>query len=192
VILAHTMRACRGLWPNRNPLRRTLDRVEAAVVGGLVIAFLAGAPTAALAAGHIASSISSRTAHAEQAAWHRVPARLLLAATPAAGYHYDQVPAWWASPDGAWHVDFVSAPSGTSAGGTVMVWVDAAGRLTGPPLQPRQIWVRTILAAALAPVVLGFILVCVGWVAYRVLDRRRLAAWAAEWRATGPQWTGRP
>jgi hypothetical protein len=161
-------------------------------VGGLVIAFLAGAPTAALTAGRIASGISSRTAHAEQAAWHRVPARLLPAAAPATGYLYDQVPAWWTSPDGARHVGMISAPWGTRVSGTVMIWVDAAGGPTGPPLQPRQIWLRTVLAAALAPVFLGFILLCVGWVAYRVLGRRRLAAWDADWRVTEPQWTGRP
>ena len=45
-------RAVRGLWPDRNPLRRTMDRVEAMVAGGLVVAFLAGAPLAAVAAGH--------------------------------------------------------------------------------------------------------------------------------------------
>ena len=192
MILALTMRACRGLWPNRNPLGRTVDRVEAAVVGGLVIAFLAGAPTAALVAGHITSSISSHTARTEQAAWHRVPARLLLPAVPASGYHYDQVPARWTSPDGAWHAGMISAPSGARVGGMVMIWVDAAGRLTGSPLQPQQIWMRTVLAAALAPVLLGFIVLCVGWVAYRVLSRRRLAAWDADWQATEPQWTGRP
>ena len=29
-----------------------------------------------------------------------------------------------------------------------------------------------------------------GVLARRVLDRRRLRAWEAEWRASGPQWSG--
>jgi len=64
----------RGLWPDRNPLWRAMDRVEAMIVGGLVAAFLAGAPLAAVAAGHAAYGIASRTAHAQQATWRQVPA----------------------------------------------------------------------------------------------------------------------
>jgi hypothetical protein len=60
-------RAVRGLWPDRNPLRRTMDRAEAIIMGGLIVAFLAGAPLAAVAAGHAACSLGSRTAHAQQA-----------------------------------------------------------------------------------------------------------------------------
>jgi hypothetical protein len=29
-----------------------------------------------------------------------------------------------------------------------------------------------------------------GMLARRALDRRRLRAWEAEWRASGPQWSG--
>ena len=42
--MARAARTVRGLWPDRNPLRRTLDRIEAAIAGGLAVAFLAGAP----------------------------------------------------------------------------------------------------------------------------------------------------
>jgi hypothetical protein len=68
VVAARAVRAVRGLWPDRNPLRRTLDRVEAVVVGGLAVAFLAGAPLAAVTAGHLAYSAASRTAYTQRAA----------------------------------------------------------------------------------------------------------------------------
>jgi hypothetical protein len=71
----------------------------------------------------------------------------------------------------------------------VRVWVDAAGQLTGPPLQLLQVHGQAVLAAILAPVVLGLVLLCTGQLAHYLLGRRRLAAWGAEWRATGPQWT---
>jgi hypothetical protein len=51
-----------------------MDRVEAIIVGGLVVAFLAGAPPAAIAAGHGVYSAGSRTAHAQQPTWRQVPA----------------------------------------------------------------------------------------------------------------------
>jgi hypothetical protein len=70
-----------------------------------------------------------------------------------------------------------------------MVWVDATGRPTDPPLRRYQVRGQAVLAAVLAPVVLGLILLCTGQLAHAMLTRRRLAAWEADWRATGPQWS---
>jgi hypothetical protein len=188
---ARAVRLVRGLWPDRNPLRRAVDRVEAAAVAGLAVAFLAGAPVAALAAGHFAYSMGSRTASAQQAAWHRAPA-VLLAAVPAGGSDDNQVPASWTAPDGTRRTGPVPAPPGARAGRTVMVWMDAAGRLTGTPLRLSQVWGLVVLATGLAPLAVGLIVLCAGQLAHHALDRRRLAAWDADWWATEPQWTRRP
>jgi hypothetical protein len=189
-VAAWAMRVVRGLWPDRNPLRRTLDRVEGVVVGGLVVAFLAGAPLAAIAAWQIAYGIGAHTVRAQEASWHRVSA-VLLAAAPTYGYSGYQplARARWTAPDGVRRTGAVPAPPGTPARRTVRVWVDAAGRLTGPPLQPRQVRGQAVMAAVLSPVVLGEVLLCAGQLVHYLLGRRRLAAWEADWRATGPQWT---
>jgi hypothetical protein len=71
----------------------------------------------------------------------------------------------------------------------VRVWVGAAGRLTGPPLLPSQVTGQAFLAAVLAPILFGEVLLVAGQLAHYLLGRRRLAAWDAEWRATGPQWS---
>ena len=116
-------RVVRALWPDRNPLRRTLDRVEAAVVYGLVVAFLAAAPLAALIAGRFAYSVGSRAVHAQQAAWHRVPA-VLLTAVPTAGdgFYEATAPASWKAPDGTRLDRHDPVPSGTPrVGHTVTV-----------------------------------------------------------------------
>ena len=192
VVAARAARAVRGLWPDRNPLRRTLDRVEAVVVGGLAVAFLAGAPLAAVVAGHAAYSIGSRTAHAQQAAWHQVPG-VLLATAPVSGYgHYQAtVLARWTAPNGTRHTGTIPVPPGARAGRTVMVWVDTAGRLTGPPLQLSQVRGQAALATMLTPIAVGFILLCTGALVHAVLGRQRLAAWDADWETTEPQWTRR-
>ena len=65
----------------------------------------------------------------------------------------------------------------------------AAGGLTGPPAQPLQVRDLAALAAIVAPVVLGLMLLRAGELAHYLLGRRRLAVWEADWRATGPQWT---
>ena len=184
-------RAVRGFWPDRNPLRRTMDRVEAMVAGGLVVAFLAGAPLTAVAAGHAVYSVGSRTAHAQQATWRQVSA-VLLATAPAAGFRQDQVTvsARWTAPDGTRHTGTVPVPAGTRAGHTVMVWVDAAGRLTSrPPLQLSQVRAQAALATMFTPLAVGFVLLCAGLLVHAVLGRRRLAAWDTDWQVTEPQWT---
>jgi hypothetical protein len=43
-----------------------------------------------------------------------------------------------------------------------------------------------------AVLLLAELLCGAGLVAHRVVDRRRLAAWDAEWRAIGPTWGGHP
>jgi hypothetical protein len=47
VTAVQAARAVRGLWPDRNPLPRALDRIEAAVARTLIMAVLAGAPLVA-------------------------------------------------------------------------------------------------------------------------------------------------
>ena len=165
--------------------------MEAVVIGGLVAAFLAGAPLAAVAAGHAAYSIGAHTAHAQQAAWRQVPTVLLATALPA-GYRQYQVSvqARWTAPDGTRHTGTVLASPGTKAGRTVVVWVDMAGRLTGgPPLQLSQVRGQAALVTILTPLAARFILLCAGVSAHAVLGRRRLAAWDADWQVTEPQWT---
>jgi hypothetical protein len=187
-VAGRVRRVIRGLWPDRNPLRRTVDRAEAAIVAGLAVAFLAGAPLAAVATGHVAYGIGSRVAHAQRAAWHQVPT-MVLATIPPSGYVY-QATLWvsWTAPDGKRRTGVVAAPPHARPSGSVMVWVDATGQLTGPPLQPSQVRSQAQLAAIIAPFVLGFVLLWTGQLAKDLLDRRRMAGWDADWRATGPRW----
>jgi hypothetical protein len=187
VVAAGAVRAVRGLWPDRNPLRRTIDRVEAAVVTGLAVAFLAGVPLTAAAAGHYAYGYASRTAAAQRAAWHQVPATLDTPAPTSGSGDQAIVPASWTAPDGERRTGMVPALASATAGGTVLVWVDQAGRLTLPPLQPSLVRGQAVLAAIFAGLVTAIIVVCAGLLAHVTLDRRRLAAWSSQWRATGPQ-----
>jgi hypothetical protein len=81
--------------------------------------------------------------------------------------------------------------AGATAGSTVMVWVDSSGQLTGLPLQRSQVLAQAVMAALLAPVMLGLLLGAVGLLVHGALGRRRMAAWDADWHATAPQWTRR-
>lgn len=177
-----------GLWPDRNPLRRRCDRVEAAILAGLVAAFVLGGSLAALAAGQWAYDSALRTEHADEAAWHQVAAVLL---TTAEAWSPATAQARWTAPHGVRRTAWVPAPAGAPAGTSVRVWVDAAGRPAEPPLRHSQVEGQAVMAAIAAVVALAMLLGSAGLFARHVADRRRLAAWDAQWRATGPQWSRR-
>jgi hypothetical protein len=183
----------RGLWPDGNPLRRAVDRVEAGIMAGLLAAFLIGAPLAGLAAAHWSYATGLRVEHAQESAWHQIPA-VLLANAPTQGYdgNEPQVHARWTARDGTQHSGDVPAPAGAAAGRTVLVWADASGRLTGPPLLHRQAIGQAVLATLLTPPAVGILLLGTWMIAHRMLQRRRLDAWDAGWRMTAPRWTSRP
>jgi hypothetical protein len=85
----------------------------------------------------------------------------------------------------------ILAALGSPAGSMVTVWLDASGKLPGPPLQPAQSTDGAIAAAVVAPTVLTLSLLTTLWLAQGVADRRRLAAWDSAWSTVGPQWNRR-
>jgi hypothetical protein len=189
-------RVLRGRRLDRNPLRRRSDRIETAVLGLLLAAFLAGAPFAGRAAGSWAYATSAREAQAQRASLRQVPATLLKAAQGWNAYANGEgaspdVDARWRAPDGQVRTGEVFVPAGAAAGRTVLVWTNRAGQLTGPPLGPVQLTSRAQLAAGAAVGSLAVALIAAAWLTRRSLHRRRLAAWDADWLATGPRWSPR-
>jgi len=185
-------RQLRRWRPDRNPLRRWSDRIEAAIFGVLFAVFLAGAPITWHLAGSWSYTAYAREAHAQQAVVHQVPATLLQTAPGwnASGTGGADVNARWLAPDGQLRTGPVFVPNGT-AGSTVMVWINRDGQLAYPPLQQAQVAIRARLAGMLAVVMLAVTLFTAGALARRVLDRRRLAGWDADWLAHGSRWSPR-
>ncbi len=70
-------------------------------------------------------------------------------------------------------------------------WIDRSGAVTDPPLDYRDITGDICIAVIVSCLVSGLLLLAAGTLARRALDRRRLNAWAAEWQANGPMWSGR-
>jgi hypothetical protein len=189
-------RLLRGWRLDRNPLRRGSDRTETVVLGALFAVFVAAVPFAAHAAGSWAYATYAREAQAQRAALRQIPATLLqtpskVISYPGAGVIPLAVDARWRAPDGQMKTGLLFAPLGATAGSTVLVWADHAGRLADPPLGRVQLATRAQLAGEAAVGALAIMLAVVGWLARRSLDRRRMAAWDAEWLATGPRWTPR-
>jgi hypothetical protein len=85
----------------------------------------------------------------------------------------------------------VPAPIGANAGSTLLVWTTLDGKLTSQPLQMYQVSDTAVAAGTGAVGALAVTLLISGWVTRWALDRRRLAAWDAEWLANGPRGTSR-
>lgn len=185
-------RLLRGRRFDRNALRRGSDRAETAVLGVLLAAFLAGAPFAAHTAGSWTYAAATREAQVQQASLHQVPATLLQAGQPWTIIGYgSEAQARWRAPDGQERTGQVMVPGIAAAGSTVTIWTDQTGRLTGPPMLHGQVTGRMYLSEALAVAALAAVLITVGAAARWALDRRRLAAWDAEWLSAGPRWSPR-
>jgi hypothetical protein len=190
-------RFARGRRPDRNPLRRTSDRVETAVLAVLVITFLAAAPFAALASGTWEYARAHNTQLMQETSWHQVPALVLKATSGVQGdggygVPASQVQARWTAPDGQVVTGEIAVPPGTAARTSVQLWVTGDGQPTGPPLQGSQVASDAVFAGMASVIALAILLYVTGMLARRALDKRRMAAWDSQWRSTEPRWSFRP
>ena len=185
----------RRLGFDHNPLRRRSDLIEAWLLPAVIAVFLIVSPLLVGAASAWVHNDNAATVQAERS-WHRVTA-VLLEAVPGPLMSDNGANTWvtWTlarwSADGRLHVGHVPAAAGSSAGSTVSVWLDRAGNVQAPPLNALQMRDRVVLAAVVALTALAVFLTAVTLIVRRLLDRRRLAGWAADWLSVGPDWSRR-
>ncbi len=188
-------RLARWLGFDRNPLRRGTDRVEAALRLVMILLVVAAVPAAAVAVGRWADHDALHRAQAQRAVDHQVTA-VLLSDAPAIGtpnpytsVQTSWVPARWQPPGQPPRTGEVLALVGARKGSTVRTWIDPSGTVTDPPLDHRVVVGDVWIAVTATCLVSWLLLLVAGTLAGGVLDRRRLRAWEAEWRAIGPLWS---
>ncbi len=96
----------------------------------------------------------------------------------------------WKAPDGKEVTGQVPVPYGIRAGATITVWTERDGDLTTAPLTSPQVSDQAELGGVAGVIAAAAVLALTGALARRALDKRRLAAWDADW-AAGPHWTKR-
>ncbi len=191
-------RLVRWLGFDRNPLRRGTDRIEAVLRLVMMIMLVAAVPVAAVFAGQHADHMALNRAHAQRAKDHLVTAVLLQRAgasgvpDPYTSVQITWVPARWQPPGLSPRTGEVLAPAGSPKGSTVRTWIDASGAVTNPPPDHRDIVGDVCIVVVATCFVSWLVLLASAALARRALDRRRLNAWDAEWRASGPLWSGHP
>jgi hypothetical protein len=176
-----------------NPLRRRVDRIEAAVVVSLMVLFVITAPMLAVFAAHLTSAAGQRELRAERT-WQYVEATVLKSTTyeqagMGGGWSAAVVDVRWRDPDGRMRTGLLQVAQGARAGAHMAVWVTKNGLLADPPLSPvdvAELMAFAAIAAALgAAAALAVMLTAIRLAA----NRRRMADWAREWAATSPRWS---
>jgi hypothetical protein len=180
------------LWPDGNMLRRRADRIESAIMAGLLAVLLLAAPAAAYAAGSLADHAARGQARAEQA-WHQVTATL----TSRGGQQMERSPVGWSmlsaparwTADGQVHTGWVPVDPTAPRARTVRLWVNAAGMPSGPPGARSTLRLAVALAGLGGALLTGFLLFLAGVAARAALNRRRMTSWERAWQAVGPRWS---
>lgn len=182
----------RRLGIGHNPLRRTGDRAEIALLLTAVVLAVATLPVA-LSVGLTAQQHNLAVSATQTAARHPVTAVLTeeapLIAAEYGGIGGILVHASWHGPNGAEHTGIVPAAHGAAAGTRVQVWNDNAGNLVSPPVTPSQADARGMLTVVGLMAAVIAVLAALFAFARTRLERVRAAAWTADWQRTGPQWT---
>jgi len=185
-------RVTRIIAGSDNPLQRSVDRMESAIIAGLIIVFFVAGPLLSIAAISATGAAAAREMRAESE-WKQRPAVLVQSA--AAGEFTDGnletswVLARWVAPDGKHRQGRVAVGLNARSGQHVTIWVTHTGQLTREPLTRAQAFQWEATGALLAPLGLGVLLVVAGCVVRVVANRRRMADWTRAWAATGPRWS---
>jgi hypothetical protein len=187
----------RGGWIGRlvrerrfdtNPLRRPSDRAETWIMAGLLAVFLLGAPFAVLAGGGFANGLARHVQQEQRAGERQVTAtttQTAVAPTTSYGQAYVPVKARWTAPNGKVVTGYIPVVLGVAAGARQQLWTTLGGRITAPPLLNSQVSDLTTIGRGASVAALLLVLVAGRAVARFELNRRRFAAWDAEWLAVG-------
>jgi hypothetical protein len=187
------MGVIRYLRPDRNPLRRSVDRTHVRTTIVLGVLFLVLAPLAMIVTARLAGSAGVRTERTQARARHLVSA-VVLDTTPngTRGVLDETIRIGWRDTSGAAHTALVPAAGGDRAGAHRSVWIDRTGRLTAHPRRHSQTVADSIMAAVTAVTLLALLHSAARTLVERRLERRRLDLWEREWAAVAPRWTGLP
>jgi hypothetical protein len=180
------------LLVGRNRLRRPCDRLE-----GLIVVLLCAVFIAAVAAAPYLGRWLYQNQETAAARLHPATA-VLVQGGPVGSYANSggTAAARWRAPGGRpleGMLSTATAPAiiGAPAGTRVQVWLTRSGQPQQPPVGATEAMLSAVLLAigAVCGTATG-LFICY-WACRLALDRRRMAAWASEWKLTGPKWNTR-
>jgi len=174
-----------------NTLRRPVDRLEGAMVMGLLAVFAVAVA--------VASIVGGRMYQAQQAAASLRPATAVLAQSgPPDGSlpRLGQVRASWNAQGGGERSGVLTTTTvpgivGAAAGARIPIWLNRLGQPAAPSSGQSVMMIYALVAGGAMAAIAGVALLAAYAVGRHALDRRRLAAWEIAWARTGPAWNAR-
>jgi len=157
-----------------------------------LVVLAAAAPFLVHAASHSSYDQALQIRDQQLQTRHEVPAVLTVDAAQSAGFSLTTgvlTAATWTSAAGVQRAGEVPASPGAVKGQHIRVWTDdSTGYLDGPPLTMSEAAGQADAAMIGAVVGIGVAYAAGAGVIMYVLNRRRMAAWEADWLTTGPAW----
>jgi hypothetical protein len=186
------MMQLRLLGLGRNPLRRRVDRLEAALIMLALLAALLAVPAAAALGTTIRDRVDHSTAE-DRAEVHPVHARTLdntAEAFPASpGLAMTAARVEWFDASGSAHEGKADVLIGTKAGTDLTIWLDRSGAITRVPRSLGDGTPLGLAAGLVLPLLVWPLLFVLFRFVRRPLDTRRALAWAREWEQVAARWT---
>jgi hypothetical protein len=177
---------------DHHPLRRGVDRAEAAATMTLLVCFLLAWPALAFVVGRVADTAAVRQQHSESSEQH-VRATLTQGASEQVGTSGDWdvawVPATWTLTDGRRVTGRIATALNARAGQQEWIWVTPAGQVTRPPLTSAGVQDEITFAVLTATMGVAVLFAISLAVLRLVFARRRMAGWQRAWDAVGPNWS---
>ncbi|MCX4966112.1 hypothetical protein OHA98_14935 [Streptomyces sp. NBC_00654] len=178
-----------------NELWRAADRMRSRWIIAFALAPIL-AVLCAVAIGMAVWNTEITGAHAESLHRHRVSATTVgetvrAPPEPSNGVRTATAQTVWEYPSSHRHRDRVPVPADTPVGGTVVVWVDDAGRETAAPPSGSELASTAVAAGVAAFAVFALSAGGVVRLGLRRVDARSLAEWGREWELVEPHWSGR-
>lgn len=194
--VGYLARFWRLIRPGRNPLARRWDRIEAAVLIGMMLVALLAFPVAAVVGSHTYANQLAASA-AQLTDRHPATATLLedapapLATNDSASVDggAGEAQARWVVNGSVERVGSIATHPGDRAGARVPIWLTNSGELAPPPMTSADALTNGVLVATLVWACVAMTLTALFRIARWLLDRRRAAQWDQEWAVVGGHWS---
>lgn len=180
----------------RSPLRRTTDRIEAAVAMVLaVLAVLVVLLGTVIAMGTYQRELTEAAADAEQqtsvTAVLLTDAQAQLASSPELGVMSATALARWKLPTEQQREGHLWVGGERRAGDRIPIWIDQQGNRVDPPETPRVLLANAAVTGIALVGGSWVLLALLWWTVCHVLGRINAAWWDGQWARTGPGWSRR-
>ena len=182
----------RYLRPDRNPLRRPLDRAHSRLVAALAALFLITGVIASALMIHFVGGAGRWAEHHQARTRYQVDAVVTATGAAASRNGVEQETRLsWRDRTGRYHTGTVVPNNDDRVGAHRRIWIGRTGELTARPRTHAQTLTDTTLAVFATLTSLAILHAGVYTAVNRRFERRRMALWEEEWTATAARWTGR-